>query len=55
VLLLRLRDDDETPLGMVDGPPLGWLPPLPVLLPDDRRDDEAASICRLVCWCMERE
>jgi len=44
VLLLRLRD--ETPLGIADGPPLllDWL-----LLPDDRRGDEAASICRLVC------
>jgi len=50
-LLLRLRD--ETPFGIADGPPLlEWLL---LLLPDDRRGDEAASICRLVCWCMERE
>jgi hypothetical protein len=53
VLLLRLRD--ETPLGIADGPLLDWLLLPPLLLPDDRRGDEAASICRLVCWCMERE
>lgn len=48
------------PLGMAEGP-VALLPFMLGLvdwsLSERLRvvDDEAASICRLVCWCMERE
>lgn len=45
-------DDAATPFGKAGTPPSLRLPDRPDRRCDDR---DAASICFLVCWCMDRE